>query len=101
MKVMRTYFPYWEKIREDFETSLKEFETEYRGTVIQNIPPQLFARLDKAIRKEKNWFDHGRWKYSRNTKLTSTYNPDSFCATFRLEAWRKEEVLQDFLRHKL
>lgn len=108
MKNVRMYQPLWNNIKRDFEKYLAMKEADptitlpYIGTRAYDIPPSLAARVDKAVRKEKNWNTRDdQWKYKTETKLTTTYDPTTFSMLFRLEAARPMEVISALIRRNL
>lgn len=89
----RTYQPLWEQIKRDKLAAMAEGKQDYLGTVALDIPPQLIARVDKAVRKEKNSYDGENWPTGRYLKLQSSYNASTYELTFRLVSYRKYEAM--------
>ena len=106
MQNLRMYQAIWIGIKSDFENYIlakkSDSNASYKGTILQNVPPQLYARVDKAVRKEKNWNTKAEeWKYKQEVKLVSSYNRTNFTITFRLEIARPREVMCAFIRKNL
>lgn len=90
----RTYQPLWEQIKADKQTAITNGHYGYHGTVALDIPPQLVARVDKAVRKEKNSYDGCNYPIGRYLKLQSSYDPETYELTFKLVPYRKYEATQ-------
>jgi len=89
----RTYQPLWEQIKQDKIAAMAVKNPDYLGTVALDIPPQLVARVDKAVRKEKNSYDGENWPTGRYMKLQSSYDASKYELTFRLVPYRKYEAM--------